>query len=95
MEIKSKSPGKFAAIAVLYFAAALITVLGAGFIIWALVKGISINILGVNTPGAVFGALTAYLGARYLLSVRRLAAEVGSEDAVFSWSNFRRNRSAK
>ena len=91
----SQDSGRQAAVTALYTVAVMITVSGAGFIVWTLVKGIYFDIMGVNTPGAVLGALVAYLGARYLISVRKLSGKLKHEDAVFAWSNFRIGGSAK
>lgn len=89
-----RSTGKTAAVVVLYLAAALIAASGAAFTVWAVVTGMSFMLFSVKMPGALLGLLTAYLGVRYIASVRRLSRDLAGEDAVFSWSNFRRRKSA-
>jgi CO dehydrogenase/acetyl-CoA synthase epsilon subunit len=42
--------------------------------------------------GSIFGAMAAFLGARYFLSVKKLKAEVYKESSRFSLSNFKRKK---
>ena len=40
---------------------------------------------------AAFGAVVAFLGIRYLLSVRKLKGDVYKTTSQFSWSNFKKH----
>ncbi len=68
----------------------LITAMGAAFAVYSVVKDVSLTVLTSQVPGAVFGAIIAFLGIRYLLAVRKLRAEVFMTTAEFSFSNFRK-----
>ncbi len=68
----------------------LITAMGTGFAVYSTVKNVSLNVLTSQVPGAVFGAIIAFLGVRYLLAVRKLKAEVFKTKAEFSRDNLGR-----
>jgi len=86
---------KRTAIMTLYVASILITLAGVFFAVFSAVNGISIPVLSSEIPGAVFGVVIAFLGIRYLLSVRKLKAEVYKSTSTFSWSNFRKAKKSK
>ena len=74
----------------------ILFLIAAGILLFGLLDGInsianhtSVPVLNMQVPGVVIGLLAAYLGAKYLLSVMRLAKEIWKDSAVFSWSNFR------
>jgi hypothetical protein len=54
-------------------------------------NGVTLKVLNSQIPGAVFGAVIAFLGVRYLLSVRTLKNEIYNSDSSFSTSNFKKN----
>ncbi len=60
------------------------------FGIYSWVNDISFKVLNTNVPGLIFGALVAYLGVRYFLSVIKLKKELYKESSVFAWSNFKK-----
>ncbi len=86
---------KVLAIWTLYSASLVIILIGVAFGVYSLVNGISIPVLSSQIPGVVFGAVIAFLGARYFLSVRKLKSEVYKSTSTFSWSNFRKTKKAK
>jgi len=82
---------KAAAVALLYLGAASIAAAGAALaIVWA-VNGVSFQVMSSRVPGALFGAVIAFLGVRYLLAVGRLKQRVFCESAHFSWDNFKQS----
>ncbi len=79
----------------LFIVSIVIILLGTAFSVYSLVNGITIPVLSNQIPGAVFGAVIVFLGIRYLISVRRLKAEVYKQTSTFSWSNFKKEKKAK
>jgi hypothetical protein len=73
----------------LFATAAIITLLGLGFSIYSLLNNVEFAVLQATIPGAVFGAVIAFLGIRYLLSVRKLRTQVYGTQSQFSFNNFR------
>ena len=86
---------KIIAIWTLYVASLGITLVGLSFGVYSLVNNISIPVLTSQIPGVVFGAVIAFLGVRYYLSVRKLKAQVYKSTSTFSWSNFRKVKKSK
>lgn len=80
---------KIASIAVLFITSLFIILLGVVFSIYSVIDNTSFTVMGSQIHGAVFGAVIAFLGVRYLLSVQRLKAEVYKGTSRFSWSHFR------
>lgn len=95
MKQQSDSRRKGLILIALFSMSVLITVSGLVFGIYAFINGTTFRVLNVDVPGVVFGMLVLYLGVRYFLSVRKLRAELYQPDAVFSWSNFKRHKTAK
>ncbi len=80
----------------------LLTVLSAGicvsgifFIFYSWINDITFKVINTNVPGMLFGLAVAYLGFRYLLSVIKLKKELYKASSVFSWSNFRKQKTAR
>lgn len=80
----------------------ILTVLSAGicisgifFIFYSWIRDITFKVLNTNVPGVIFGLVVAYLGFRYLLSVSKLKKELYKETSVFSWKNFRKQKTAR
>lgn len=79
------------------FSLGVLFLMAAGIFLFGLIYGInntaehtSVPVLNMQMPGVVIGLMAAYLGVKYLLSVIRLAKEIWKDNAVFSWSNFRK-----
>lgn len=83
--------GKVISIGLLYVTAALITLMGLAFFIYSMLNNVQITVMQSNIPGAVFGAMIAFLGVRYFLSVNKLQSKVFKPNARFSWKHFRRS----
>lgn len=83
---------KVIAIWILYVLSAFIILLGVLFSIFSFRNQVSFPVLHAQIPGAVFGLVAAFLGIRYLFSVRKLKAEVYKASSRFSWSNFMSKR---
>lgn len=81
--------GRVVAIVVLYVVASAITLAGVYFGALCLLGGVTIGVLGSQVPAALIGAVIAFLGVRYLITVGRLRNELNDSGATFSWSNFR------
>jgi len=82
--------GNVTAILALYAASILITVAGVAFCAYSLIYDVQLPMLQTNVPGAVFGAVVAFLGVRYVLAVGKLKAEVYKPTSQFSWRNFKK-----
>jgi len=93
--VKSVSNGKRAIIIALYATASLILALGTGYVVYSTMNNINFKVLSTTLPGAVFGLMVAYLGARYFLMVGKLKEKLYKDSAVFSWKNFRRAKAAR
>lgn len=76
------------AIAGLMLMAGTITVLGLGFGVYALINNISFTVMRSQIPGAVFAAVVAFLGIRYLIATIKLARKIRGRE--FAWRNFRK-----
>ena len=85
MKAQSKST---ASIVLLMATAVVITLLGVGYGVYAIVTGAAFSVMGTQIPGAAFAAVVAFLGVRYLLATLRLAKKIKGER--FSWSNFKK-----
>ncbi len=79
----------------LFFLAGAITLSGMLFSMYSILNGVSIKVMNVNVPGMVFGLMVVYLGIRSIFSVNKLRPELYRDDAKFSWSNFKRLKTAK
>ncbi len=84
--------GKVVAIGLLFAASAAITLLGIVFCAVSAWNRWEFLVFQAKVPGAVFGAVVAFLGMRYTLAVQKLKREVYKTDARFSWSNFRKRQ---
>lgn len=78
-------------IGVLYAVALAIAVMGTAFTAYSLLNQVELTVLQQKIPGAAFGAVIAFLGIRYLLSVQKLKREVYKTTSQFSWSNFKKH----
>jgi len=69
--------------------AIIIIMAGVGFGIYALLTNATFSVMSTQIPAAVFAAVVAFLGVRYLLATLKLAKKIRGES--FTWSNFKRN----
>lgn len=81
---------KKAAISALFAGSVLIVLMGLAFCVYSILNDVQMPVLNNNVPGAAFGAIIAFLGARYFLAVRKLRANVYRAGSEFSWSNFKK-----
>ncbi|EGD46528.1 hypothetical protein Cpap_0781 [Ruminiclostridium papyrosolvens DSM 2782] len=86
---------KKAAVILLTLLSAGICLSGIFFIFYSWMNNISFKVLNTNISGILFGVAALYLGFRYLLSVLKLKKELYKESSVFSWSNFRKQKTAR
>ncbi len=86
---------KKASIIVLTVLSTGICVSGIFFIFYSWINDITFKVINTNVPGILFGLVVAYLGLRYLLSVLKLKKELYKESSVFSWSNFKKQKTAR
>jgi cytochrome c biogenesis protein CcdA len=86
---------KVTPIATLFITALLIVFSGAAFVVYSVVNNISFPVMNSQVHGAVWGVVMIFLGARYLLAVLKLKAEVYKSTSIFSWSNFKTGNSQK
>lgn len=75
--------------------AVVIILAGVGFGIHSFINDVSFTVLGTQIHGGIFAGVIAFLGIRYLISARKLMAEVQKTGRGFSWSNFRKDRQDK
>ena len=80
---------KIVSIIILFIISTGIILSGAAFSVYSIVNNVSFTVMSSQIHGMVFGAVIAFLGVRYLLSVQRLKAEVYKGTSQFSWSNFK------
>jgi hypothetical protein len=73
----------------LFATAGLITLSGIAFILYSLMNNVSFTVMQTDIPGALFGVVIAFLGVRYVMSVRKLRMKLYSTHLQFSWSNFK------
>ena len=85
---------KIILIAILYGMACAIILLGLAFGVYCALNQIMLPVLTTQIPGFVFGMVIAFLGFRYLFSIRKLKEEVFKTASRFSWSNFRKEKTA-
>jgi ABC-type glucose/galactose transport system permease subunit len=71
----------------------LITLMGLSFMVYSILYNVSFAVLQSTVPGAVFGAVIAFLGVRYFLAVRKLRIRLYGTNSQFSWKNFRFRKS--
>lgn len=81
---------KRVAIALLFVTAALIVLLGTAFCVYSMLNNVQLPVMQTNIPGALFGAIIAFLGVRYFMAVQKLKASVYRVGSKFSWRNFRK-----
>ncbi|HEX2927607.1 MAG TPA: hypothetical protein VHP38_15340 [Ruminiclostridium sp.] len=93
--ISSVKTSKKVSIIALSVLSAGIFVSGIFFIFYSWIHDTTFKVLNTNVPGIIFGLVVAYLGFRYLLSVSKLKKELYKESAVFSWRNFRKQKTAR
>lgn len=96
VQMKSQATGgvvkeKRILIGVLYAVAFAIAAMGIAFTAYSLLNQVELTVLQQKVPGAAFGAVVAFLGIRYLLSVRKLKGDVYKTTSQFSWSNFKKH----
>lgn len=82
--------GKGAIIA-LYAGAIAIICAGVALGTVSQIYGAQFSVFSSKIPGLCFGAIVAFLGVRYLISVHKLQQQMKDSDG-FSWSNFKKNR---
>lgn len=87
--------GKLAIIAALYAGAIIIMGLGVWFTVYSITNNISFNIVNASFPGFILALLVVYFGGRSIFSVHKLSQVILKDSAYFSWSNFKRMKSAK
>lgn len=68
---------------------------GIVFGVYSWTNDISFKVINTQISGIIFGAVVAYLGVRYYLSVSKLKKELYKESSVFSWSNFKKVKKDK
>ena len=81
--------GKVVAIGLLFITSGLIALLGIGFCVYSILHQVEFTVMQNQIPGAVFGAVIAFLGVRYFLAVRRLRKDVYRSTSRFSWDHFK------
>jgi hypothetical protein len=81
---------KAIAVGILFAVSAAITLLGLAFCVYSVVNKVEFMVLSSRIPGTVLGAVIAFLGVRYFLSVFKLKTEVYKTNSRFSWSNFKK-----
>jgi hypothetical protein len=81
--------GKIVAVWLLFVTAGLITLSGIAFSLYSVANNVSFAVMQAEIPGTLFGAVIAFLGMRYILSVRKLRLKLYSSHAQFSWRNFK------
>ena len=81
--------GKVIAVWLLFITAGLITLSGVAFSLYSVANNLSFTVMQAEIPGALFGAVIAFLGVRYILSVRKLRLKLYSSHSQFSWRNFK------
>jgi hypothetical protein len=86
---------KIRIIYILFILSGAIAASGAFFSVYSLVNQITFKVINTNVSGAIFGLIVTYLGVRYFLSVFKLREAVYAPTAKFSWSNFRKSKTAK
>lgn len=89
---KSQHTSKLISLGILFLAASGILISGLIFGVISVIHNTTLPVLGARVPGAVFGAIAAFLGLRYLLSVIKLGRDVLKSESVFSWGNFKRSK---
>jgi hypothetical protein len=80
---------KVAAVWLLFVTAGLITLSGVAFALYSAAYNVSFAVMQADIPGTLMGAVIAFLGVRYILSVRKLRLKLYASHAQFSWSNFK------
>ncbi|MEL4105217.1 hypothetical protein AAFA46_00030 [Oscillospiraceae bacterium WX1] len=86
---------KFAVIAALFTGDVLIIGSGVWFAVYSILNNISFKILNTTVPGAILALLVIYFGVRYFVSINKLSKEILKDSSYFSWSNFRKPKTAK
>jgi hypothetical protein len=81
---------KVVSITLLFVFASAIVVSGLFFAVLSFIENIQFNVLNGKVHGAVFGIVVAFLGVRYLLSVKKLKEKVFAFGSKFSCSNFKK-----
>lgn len=84
--------GKRVPIIMLYVFASFITLTGVAFGAYSQLAGVKLTVMTAQIPGIIFGAVIAFLGVRYFLSVRKLQKKVYDSKNEFSLANFRRGK---
>lgn len=93
--VSTTDKGKIITIHVLFAISIIITLSGAIFSIYSVINEVNFSVLNSSIPGVAFGAVAAFLGVRYFLSVRKLKVEVYKKSSKFSWGNFKRQNRVK
>lgn len=90
--MRTQSSGSKLSVAVLMAVAAIITLLGVGYGIYAAITGAAFSVMNAKIPAVIFAAVVTFLGVRYFLATLKLSKKI--KDEQFSWNNFKK-QSAK
>jgi hypothetical protein len=77
-------------LAVLFATSVFITAAGLLISVVSIINNISFTVFQSQIPGAIFGLVIVFLGARYFYSVLKLKPELLKEENKFSWDNFKK-----
>ena len=78
-------------IGLLFATSILIALMGLAFSVYSILGNVQFQVLQTTVPGAVFGAIIAFLGVRYFLAVGKLRKSVYRVGSQFSWKNFHKH----
>jgi hypothetical protein len=92
--IMSTSKRKVIPMIMLMVLSTAISLSGVFFIIYSILNKISFKVINTDVPGIFFGLAVLYLGIRYFISLQKLKKEVYKPSSIFSWSNFRRQKTS-
>lgn len=92
---KNQSKSKKVSLIILTATAMFLICSGTFFSVYSFIYSISFKVLNTNVSGVIFGLLVIYLGIRYLLSLKKLKAELYKTNEKFSWDNFKRKTKVK
>lgn len=93
--IKTDDKRKILILYTLYITSIAITASGVFFGIYSGLNNITFKVINTDVSGIIFGLVVAYLGVRYFMSVMKLRANLYDPEAKFSWSNFKKQKTAK
>ncbi len=90
--MRTQFSGSKLSVAVLMTVAAIITLLGVGYGIYAAITGATFSVMSAKIPAVIFAVVVTFLGVRYFLATLKLSKKI--KDERFSWNNFKK-QSAK